>query len=387
MKTDSSTTPDLLKDRTQLTIAFCGGGSGGHLTPAITLARAWVSENPKIRFLFVFLCSGRIIDQTILGKANLDNCDVQVVAQNATSSSRKLSLLNCLRKDFFTSRRVLKQCQPDLVLGMGGFASAAPVLAAYWLGESPVLLELNAVPGRATRWLSRVSRVVWSGWPMHQHPNKINNAVVFPFGVPVDQTPIAAEIAKRIQDQQTSRTLIIAGGSLGASRLNDIVCDALADNSHLLRHWKIEHQTGPSWQPSSSQRESCRGLNWNCLAFVPNLAQQFQTADIVISRAGAVTLAEIAHAKVASILVPLSKAADNHQAANTKLFEEANAAFVVDETSPTAPATLSSCLKQLLADEGKREQMTRDCQTLHCHLIMPHASEILAALLPNAIVD
>ena len=383
MKTESSNSPDFLKDRTQLTVAFCGGGSGGHLTPAIALARTWVSENPRIRFRFLFLCSGRIIDQTILSKADLQHCDVQVAAQTVTTSSQKLTLLNCLRKDFFLSQRILKLNQPDVILGMGGFASAAPVLAAYWLGKRPVLLELNAVPGRATRLLSRVSTAVWSGWPMQQHLNRLNKAVVLPFGVPVPQATTRPEPSESSKQQVQSRTIIIAGGSLGATRLNDIVCDALADHSQILSDWKIEHQTGPNWQPSSSQVKACQGLNWNRHQFIPNLAEQFSSADIVISRAGAVTLAEIAHTKVASILVPLSNATDNHQAANTKQFKEANAAFVVDETQPTASTALASCLKQLLSDEAKREQMKECCQKLHCHLACQNTSEVLSALLPN----
>ncbi|MEP3479863.1 MAG: UDP-N-acetylglucosamine--N-acetylmuramyl-(pentapeptide) pyrophosphoryl-undecaprenol N-acetylglucosamine transferase [Fuerstiella sp.] len=376
--------PDSLKERTQLTIAFCGGGSGGHLTPAIALARAWVSENPRIQFRFLFLCSGRIIDQTVLSKANLHNCDVQIVAQTVTTSSQKLRLINCLRRDFFTSQRMLKQSRPDVIFGMGGFASVAPVLAAYRLGKRPVLLELNAVPGRATRWLSRVSNAIWSGWPMPQHLKQLNQAAIFPFGVPVPPATTGPKPSESTKQQLRSRTLIIAGGSLGAARLNDIVCDALADHSDRLREWKIEHQTGPNWQPSSSQIKACQGLNWSRHRFIPNLAQQFATADIVISRAGAVTLAEIAQAKVPSILVPLSQAADNHQAANTKSFEDANAAFVVDEAQPTASAVLSSCLKQLLSDEAKREQMKGCCQKLQGYLACQNASEKLAALLPNS---
>lgn len=361
-----------------MTVAFCGGGSGGHLTPAIALARAWVDENPNVRFQFLFLCSGRTIDQTILSNAELNNCDLEVVTQTVTTSSRKLPMLNCLRKDFMTARRILKQQQPDIVLGTGGFASVAPVLAAKWLGCRPILLELNSVPGRATRWLSRVSTSVWSGWPMNDNAERFIKAPVIPFGVPVDPMTISAGQSQRLPH---ARTLIIAGGSLGASRLNDIACDALADNRRQLRDWKIEHQTGLHWQPSPARLEGCEGLNWNRHTFIPDLAQQLKTADIVISRAGAVTLAEIANARVASILVPLSTAADNHQTANTRPFEVAKAGFVVDEARPSASASLANCLSQLVSDESKRLKMKRRCQTLGRHLIMNNATEILGTLL------
>lgn len=382
VQTDSSSTPNSLKGRTTVTVAFCGGGSGGHLTPAITLARAWVYQNPNIRFHFVFLCSGRHIDRTILNQAQLLNCDAKVVVQTATTSSQKLSLLNCLRKDFLASRRILKQHQPDIVLGTGGFASVAPVLAAKWLGLRPSLLELNAVPGKATRWLSRLCSCVWSGWPMNDQSEQLVKSTVVPFGVPIAQSE-PKDRPVDYSDQQTSPILIVAGGSLGASRLNDLACDALADNRHLLRHWKIEHQTGPNWQPSSAQIKGCEGLDWNRYHFIPNLAQQFRAADVAISRAGAVTLAEIAHAQAPSILLPLSSSADNHQVENTRAFQDTRAAYVIDEAQSSASTALSDCLRKLVQDEAARQEMKQRCKTLHCHLALNNASEILYGLLPN----
>lgn len=381
--TNLSTLPSALKNHSVVTIAFCGGGSGGHLTPSIALARAWVSENPNVRFQFLFLCSGRTIDRTILDTAQLSNCDVKVVAQTATTSSQKLALLNCLRKDFTTCRTILKQYQPDIILGTGGFASVAPILAARWLGFRTVLLELNAVPGKATRWLSHVSTLVWSGWPMNRKTERSVKAIVVPLGIPISQPAVAAEPPDHISRQPDSPTLMIAGGSLGASRLNDIVCDALAENRDQLKHWNIEHQTGPSWQPSSTQIESCVALNWNRHTFIPNLAQQFQTADVVISRAGAVSLAEIASACVASILVPLSTSADGHQTANAKAFEAVGAAFIVDELQPSASTSLSASLSQLVANDMTRLEMKNSCKKLHCHIISNNASEVLMRLLQD----
>lgn len=380
VSTDSSTRNHVLKDRTSLTVAFCGGGSGGHLTPAITLAQTWVHENPNIRFRFLFLCSGRTIDQTILSNTELLNCDVQVAAQTVTTSAHKFKLLNGLRKDFMTCLKTLKQERPHVVLGMGGFASVAPVLAAKRLNQSPVLLEWNAIPGKANRWLSRLSTAVWTGWPLHQRSASSLKATSFPFGIPVHQTT-AQPTQANASGNHASRTLIIAGGSLGANRLNNLACDALAQNRHLLQDWNIKHQTGSNWQPSAVQQKDCAGLNWNRRPFIPHLAKQFSTADVIISRAGAVTLAEIAHAQVASILIPLSTAADQHQAANAKLFDETQAAFVVDEVHSSAPVSLAECLKQLICDQSTRQQMQQHCTKLHDHLILQNASEILANLL------
>lgn len=217
---------------------------------------------------------------------------------------------------------------------------------------------------------------------MNDQSEQLVKSTVVPFGVPIAQSERKGKPVHS-SDQQSSPILVVAGGSLGASRLNDLVCDALAENHHLLRHWKIEHQTGPNWQPSSAQIKGCEGLDWNRYHFIPNLAQQFQAADVVISRAGAVTLAEIAHAQVASILLPLSNSADNHQAENTRAFQETRAAHVIDEAQSSASTELSNCLKRLVQNQAARKEMGQHCKTLHCHLAVNNASEILDGLLPN----
>lgn len=371
--TDGSTDPlgedDSLEGHTELRIAFCGGGSGGHLTPAIALARSWVRHHPNIRFHFQFICSGRQIDQTILSNAQLEDCDVDIVPQEATTSSRKLPLLNTLRKDFLAARRRFKQQPPDIVVGTGGFASVAAVLAARWLRHFPMLWEMNAVPGRATRWLSRLGLITHQGWPLTEVAAKKRRKLTVPMGIAIEST-----VRQFTGSVSSKNTLLIAGGSLGAARMNDLACDAVADNRRLLTGWKIIHQTGPHWQPTANQLESCVDLNWNRQAFIPGLAQQFRQANIVISRAGAVTLAEIASAEVASILLPLSSAADDHQTANAKLFEAAEAAFIVQESKASASAELTNHLKELIGNERKRNRMSSRCQPLQEHIITDRES-------------
>lgn len=369
-----------LNGRTELRIAFCGGGSGGHLTPAIALARSWIRKHPEIRFHFLFLCSGRKVDQTVLAEAQLERCDVNVVPQTATTSSRKLSLLNALRKDFSAARRRFKEQPPDIVFGTGGFASVAPVLAARWLGHRPAIWEMNAVPGRATRWLSRFVLATFQGWPMAETAEKSLKKLAIPIGIAVESNEQRGPTTTSVK-----KTLLIVGGSLGASRLNDLVCDAIAANHRLLRDWQIIHQTGPHWQPSVHQLESCDGLNWTRQTFIPKLAEQFQYADIVISRAGAVTLAEIANAQVASILVPLLSAADDHQAANAELFEKSGAAFTVSETKPSASAELANRLETLISNKQRRRRMSSRCKRLHPHIIKDaDSTRVLSLLLSHS---
>lgn len=188
------------------------------------------------------------------------------------------------------------------------------------------------------------------------------------------------------QREQTTasskKMLLITGGSLGASRLNDLVCDAIADNRRLLRDWQIIHQIGPHWQPTGTQLESCNDLEWTRHKFIPKIAEQFQRADIVISRAGAVTLAELALAEVASILTPLSTAADDHQTANASLFEDVGAAFKITETKPSAAAELANHLKILIANKQRRHRMSSRCKRLHSSIITDaDSTHVLSVLL------
>lgn len=325
-------------------IAFCGGGSGGHIVPSLAILEALRERTPE--WTATFLCSAREVDQLVL--RDLDSRD-RVVPLPMRSSRRKiryaLQVVNSVR----LCRRVLQESRPDVILGTGGFASLPGVLAGHWCGVPIALLEPNAVMGRANLRLAGRADTIFRGWKAEDDQSGSQVAT----GVPVMRKFFPQ------RGHSDSKTLLITGGSLGASRLNQLVLDAtaLAD----LQDWKIVHQTGPedfervrtAWARISS--------NVTVTPFLANTADALCEAGLVIARCGAVTLAEIAATETPSVLVPLGNSADDHQKQNAVCLASVGAAEVVGEDDPTALADL---ITRLIGDETIRQSMASAARCL-----------------------
>ena len=309
---------------TRRTVIFAGGGTGGHLFPGIAVAHELLTREPNARVLFVG--SQKPIEREILNRAGFEHVALPSVSPSFTPTKIVSSLLHNWRA-YRQARAIIARDRPSVIVGLGGFASVPPVLAAWRAGVPIVLLEQNVVPGKATRWLSRFAKVVCLPWP--------EAASGFPRGVNtvVTGNPIRAEIAKLAEfahnppqhdapaigepthdsdnpplalpvDAETP-TLLILGGSQGASSLNALVLDAFADRRAELVGWRIVHQTGAADVDAVRQRYAALSLNADVQPFITDMAGAYRQATLVISRAGATTLSELACAGLPAILVPL----------------------------------------------------------------------------------
>jgi UDP-N-acetylglucosamine--N-acetylmuramyl-(pentapeptide) pyrophosphoryl-undecaprenol N-acetylglucosamine transferase len=359
---------------TRRSVIFAGGGTGGHLFPGIAVARELFACEPDTRVLFVG--SQKPIESEILSRAGFEHIALPSVSPSLAPTRIVSSLLNNWRA-YRQARAIMDREQPSVVVGLGGFASVPPVLAAWRAGVPIVLLEQNVVPGKATRWLSRFANVVCLPWP--QAANGL------PRGVKtiVTGNPIRAEIAKLADEHQTetqarasgetsslalrvrveTSTLLILGGSQGAASLNAEVLDALATFRAELAGWRIVHQTGVADLDAIRQRYAALSLDANVQPFIVDMADAYRSATIVISRAGATTLAELACAGVPAILVPLATSAHDHQRLNARLFADRSAALMIEPPSSVANS-LGSTLTLLLSDSSLRDQLRQNLRPL-----------------------
>ena len=330
-------------------IAFCGGGSGGHLFPVIAVAERLLQQP---NFAATFVTSSRKIDASVLANAELPEDVVRIVVQPMSSSVGRRRMLWATWKSVLLCRRQFLFDRPDVVVGTGGFASVAGVLTAWWLKIPVVLLECNAIPGRANRLLSRFAAVTAAGWPISDNDLRSWKCNVHQTGVPVRPQFVAT---KHRSDGQLM--VVVLGGSQGAARLNHILLDALAalDCGHRI---EILHQTGSAHLSSVQQRYRDINVDFVVSPFIDDVASAITRADVVISRAGAVTLAEISAIGRPAILIPLSTAADDHQTANADCLCNAGAAVRIDEQSPDAAAQLCRQLEDLLCSSEKRNKMS-----------------------------
>jgi UDP-N-acetylglucosamine--N-acetylmuramyl-(pentapeptide) pyrophosphoryl-undecaprenol N-acetylglucosamine transferase len=357
------------------TIVFAGGGSGGHLYPALAVIEELRRVRPEVRC--VFWCSSRGIDRQILESAALRipglNWEPLFPVPRGRSWFRRLTSGSAFAVGFVRASRRLRLLRPDLVVGLGAFASVSGVFAAVQRGIGVALLESNTIPGRATQMLARHARRIFTGLPLEPEWSSQLGELADEVGVPVradfaelTRRPAAAGHARRV--------LLILGGSQGASRLNELVCCAFSQRGVLAEGWRVLHQTG---ERDLLKVRSCYeglGLAAEAVAFLPDLPVRLGEAGLVISRAGAVTLAELACASVPSILVPLSSAAVDHQRKNAMRFVKAGAASLVEEQQADAVWQLQRLVGELTAESGRRWEMAA-CSGM---LARPNAAGVVA---------
>lgn len=337
-----------------LTVLFAGGGTGGHLFPGIAVAEELRRRRPASAILFAG--SERPIDRRILERSGFET--VPLPAESLTTLRRApWRFVRGTWNSFRAARRLLAERRPTVVVGLGGFASAAVVASAARRRIPVVLLEQNVIPGRATRWLSRWCDALCVSFPetLEHLPAKWRRRCVVT-GNPVREEIVKLHHRKReCEADRSERTLLVLGGSLGSQSVNELTLAFAERSAAELRGWRIAHQAGEQAAAVASQYTAL-GVSADVASFFENMPDQYARADLVVSRAGATTLAEVACAGIPAVLIPYPLAADDHQRVNADVFAGAGAAISVSERPSLGAATVELCrvLKPLLVDADER---------------------------------
>ena len=367
------------------TILFAGGGTGGHLFPGIAAADELRRREPSTRIVFVG--SNRSIESTIVAEHGLEH---RMLPVEPLPTLKRNPIRFAFRnwQAWRGAIRLLKELRPAAVVGLGGYASAPIVWVASRYRIPVILIEQNVIPGRTTRLLSRFADHVCvsfsdtiSRLPQARH-------------VVVTGNPVRASIAKlhnctlteSSEDESSTfkqHELLILGGSQGAESLNAAVMAAIKRLAGQLTNWKIVHQTGPLGVERARSLYQELGLSFVVEPFFHEMAELYSRADLVISRSGATTLAELACAQTPMILLPYPHAADDHQRANAQAFVDHNAAILVEHLTPPEKTTdrLVDALHSLIDDAARRKQMGQAAK----ELAYPDAAQKFANVIETAI--
>ena len=371
-------TVDRSESRSALRIAFIGGGSGGHLFPAIAVAHEMLSADSKCRFLF--LTSDRSVDRQVLEKSALPDSTTQIEPYVTTSAwrgvVRSVAQVRLLLQSLSTAKRCLKIFQPDIVVGLGALASVPGVFAASRMKLPVVLLEQNCLPGKATQALARSAKLTIFGLPVAAELLQSWPTPHQSCGTPV-RIDIRKLIDTPVSDISARKRILILGGSQGAHSVNCIASQALTEGLPLLSDWEIVHQTGIADVAAIRELYQRHGITARVAAFLPDMPEELSSASIAISRAGAVTIQEMACAGLPSILIPLSTAANKHQMINARLLEKAAAAYVIDEAHPTAVASTNAALRMILSNVERRQNLSTAIRTFAAPNAAPEIVQIL----------
>jgi UDP-N-acetylglucosamine--N-acetylmuramyl-(pentapeptide) pyrophosphoryl-undecaprenol N-acetylglucosamine transferase len=373
---------------------FAGGGSGGHLFPGIAVAEVLLDRYPNVRVQFVG--SDRAIERRILEQHNYRHTSLPVVS-TAVLKRNPFKFLWQNAKSIREALRLLKQQRPGCVVGLGGFASVPVGLAAARLGIPLVLLEQNAVAGRATRLLSRWANVVCTSFPVtvgipdgRSQIRCTGNPVRRPFCAAASESAQANHAADnsvetRQADDAPTKTLLVLGGSQGAAAVNAAVVQAVSELKSQLSSWRIVHQAGAAQTDWVQQQYAALGIRHVVAPFFDNVIDWYRRADVVVSRAGATSLAELSCIGCPALLVPYPNSLGDHQVKNARFYREAGAALMVEETGDCEETCqrLSQSLESLVNDPDRRSRMRAAMQTL----ARPNAAQEVAALLARTAVE
>lgn len=288
-------------------VLIMAGGTGGHVFPALALAHALMTRGAEVEWLG----GGKGIENRLVPAANIPLHQLPTAGLRGKGLLSKISGALKALKAVFQARRLLRERRPALVVGFGGYAAGPGGLAA-WMQRVPLFLhEQNAVPGTTNRLLAGRAARVFSGFPV-----SINAREAEWLGNPVRQEIAAlAHPEKRFAGRKGALRVLVLGGSLGAKAINDCVPEALARMSERPECW---HQTGADHIGPVNQLYAELGVEARVEAFIDDMADALGWADLVICRAGALTVSELSCAGLGALLIPLPHAIDDHQTQNAR---------------------------------------------------------------------
>ncbi len=343
------------------------GGTGGHVYPALAVARALQAESREV----VWLGTQAGLEARVVPSAGIDIEWIRI------KGLRRKGVLAVVIAPFrigwalLQSLSVILRRRPAAVLGMGGFVSGPGGVAA-WLTRRPLVIhEQNAAAGMTNRLLARLARVV-----LQAFPGSFNSSVdAETVGNPVRED-IAAVVPphERYADRQGALRVLVLGGSQGALALNRVVPAALAVLEPEVRP-VVRHQCGERTLDAARQAYDAHDVNVDLVPFIDNMADAYAWADLVICRAGALTVAELCAVGVPALFVPYPSAVDDHQTANARPMADAGAAMIVQESELTAEV-LAELLRDWLQSRAELQQRAARARALACPDSLGRITEI-----------
>ena len=347
-------------------IIITGGGTGGHIYPGISLAREFQSRDKNNEIIFVG--TEHKMESEIIPQEGFQFLGLRVKGIERKFSLESLSAIFLFLGSLFTSYNIIKDFKPDLVIGTGGYVSGSVALVSSLLGIPTFIHEQNVIPGITNQFLSLTSKKVFTSFPESIGYFWKKNRIVF-LGNPIRKSIWQGNKEKIIAENNldsTKKTILVFGGSKGASAINERLLDSLSlIEKPILLEWQVliisgkeDYNNLTEKVASSPYKEIIR-----ISPYLHNIEDAYDLADLVVCRAGATTIAELSAKGIAAILIPYPYATGNHQLYNAQFLESNLAALIIEEKE-LSREKLADVLSQLLTDNKKLDLLARNSKKL-----------------------
>jgi len=349
-----------LVGREPLRLLLTGGGTGGHLFPAVATAEELQRQLPDSEILFVG--TRRKMDTHTLSQYGFNSESIISYGLKGKNVRSLIKAVATLPLSYVQAVKIIKRFRPDLIMGVGGYVTGPVVVAGKTCGIPTLIHEQNSIPGLANRKLGKIVDRVCLSLP--------GSEISFPFGKIVQTgNPIRKNILDLLAEEKMEKradklTLLVLGGSQGAEMVNRLVLEAF-----LLKEYKLSsrmhliHQTGEKDASKVAAAYAEAGINAEVRSFFEKMDEVYAQSDLLVTRAGATTLSEIAVLGKPAILIPYPYAADDHQTKNGEYYVQGGGALLYQEKDLSG-TVLAECIDGLIGDSEKRANMGKAMRDL-----------------------
>jgi UDP-N-acetylglucosamine--N-acetylmuramyl-(pentapeptide) pyrophosphoryl-undecaprenol N-acetylglucosamine transferase len=319
----------MIDENKPLHLIIAGGGTGGHLFPGIAVAEALMDINPLNQVLF--LGTDRPLEIKILAKTSFCHETIPAGGIKGLSIWSKIKSLLRIPSGILKAMNIYRKFSPHIVLGVGGYVSAPCCIAAHLMGIPVIIQEQNSIPGLTNRLLGKIADRIYVSFP--ETCQRFNQKKTFYVGNPVRKEIVQASTETPIQKNTNCFTVFIIGGSQGARAINIAITDALPflDKTQIA----FIHQSGQKDEQHLKDTYQINGFQADVRSFFHDMMAQYKKADLIVSRSGASTVAELTILGKPSIFIPFPFAADNHQEKNARAIVKAGGADMILESQLT----------------------------------------------------
>ncbi len=328
-------------------VLIMAGGTGGHVFPGLAIAKKLRNENVEVHWLG----TEQGLEARLVPEAGIPLHFITISGIRGKGFKNILLAPWRLFCAILQSARHIRTLKPDVIVGMGGFASGPGGIVSWLMGYPLVIHEQNAVAGTTNRWLAKVAKKILEGFP----DTFIRRDQVVTVGNPVRKEIIDMPFPRRGLHSRVH--LLVLGGSLGATAINKLVPQALALLPEDVRP-DVYHQTGEKHCAEAIAAWQQAGVSARIVPFIKEMHDAYAWADIVVCRSGALTVAELCAAGLGAILVPFPHAIDDHQTANARFMADRHAALLVKQSELTA-ARLADILQEFIQSPERCQAMAQ----------------------------